>query len=206
MGVFGLSGQACAAGSRILVERCVHDEVVAELARVAGSLGMGDPLQAYTMLGPLNSEEHADGVRKMIAEAVEDGATLYHESPVPDECGAAFVGPHIFTDVTPEMRLWKNEVFGPVAAVVPFDTEEEALRLANDTEFGLAAGIWTQDLGKAHRMAHGIRAGVVWVNCYGSLPNNVPFGGFKRSGSGREGGVHALAEFTQVKNVLIDLG
>jgi acyl-CoA reductase-like NAD-dependent aldehyde dehydrogenase len=104
------------------------------------------------------------------------------------------------------MRLWRDEVFGPVAAVTAFDTEEEALALANDTEFGLAAGIWTRDLGKAHRMAHRIRAGVIWVNCYGSLPNNVPFGGFKKSGAGREGGIHALAEFTQVKNVMIDVG
>jgi acyl-CoA reductase-like NAD-dependent aldehyde dehydrogenase len=206
MGVFGLSGQACAAGSRVLVERSIHDQVVADLTRVAGSLGLGDPLQPYTMLGPLNSEAHADHVRSMIAEAQEDGATLHHATPVPEECGPAFVGPHIFTNVTPDMRLWKNEVFGPVAAVTAFDTEEEALSLANDTEFGLAAGIWTQNLGRAHRMAHRIRAGVIWVNCYGTLPNNVPFGGFKKSGAGREGGVHALAEFTQVKNVLIDVG
>jgi aldehyde dehydrogenase (NAD+) len=205
MGVFGLTGQACAAGSRLLVERSIHDQMVQGISAFAGGLPMGDPMGRGSMLGPLVSEVQKARVQAVIETAQAEGATLVKAVNVPDELneGGYFIGPHVFTDVTPEMSLWKNEVFGPVLAITPFDTEAEALALANQTEYGLAAGIWTSDRDRIDRMTRRLDAGLVWVNTYGSLPVSVPFGGFKQSGWGKEGGRDALMGYSRVKSVVI---
>jgi len=205
-GVFGLSGQACAAGSRLLVHRDIHDALVDGIGAFAGNMGIGDPLDPATILGPLISASRRARVREMIGTARDQGAAQRTAIEVPAKVGDAghFIGPHVFTGVTREMDLWREEVFGPVLAVTPFDSEDEALALANDTEFGLAAGVWTADIGRARRMASQINAGIVWVNTYGTLPVDLPFGGFKQSGWGKEGGRHALADYTRVKSVILE--
>jgi aldehyde dehydrogenase (NAD+) len=207
MGIFGLSGQACAAGSRLLVHESVHDELVEGIAAFGQGLALGDPLDPSTMMGPLNNERHCQRVASMIERAVEQGATVRRLGEVPEKFqeSGTYLAPVIFTDVTPEMDIWRDEVFGPVLCVTKFSDEKEALALANDTEYGLAAGVWTKDISRAHRMASRLNAGVVWVNTYGMLPSSVPFGGFKGSGWGKEGGRDALLEYTRIKNVMVDL-
>jgi acyl-CoA reductase-like NAD-dependent aldehyde dehydrogenase len=206
MGIFGLSGQICAAGSRLLVEQTVHDDVVERITQTADGLPMGDPLTPWTMLGPLIHTDHRDRVRAAVQAGIDAGATLAWKGDLNglSEQGS-FLAPHVLTGVTPDMPIWKDEIFGPVLCVTPFESEAEAIELANATEYGLAAGIWTQNLGRAHRVARRIRAGVVWVNTYGMLPHNAPFGGMKQSGWGREGGVEALSNYVQTKNVLVDV-
>lgn len=207
MGVFGLSGQACAAGSRLLVQRGTYDELVRRVSQMAKGLGVGDPLSPMTMLGPLNSSAHMDRVQSYIKAGKEEGLELLFEGSVSDELAESgnFMAPHIFGNVTPESKLWAEEIFGPVLCVTPFDKEADAIELANATEYGLGAGIWTQNLGRAHRVAAGVRAGNVWVNTYGMLPHTAPFGGVKQSGWGREGGKDVLNEYTHVKNILMEL-
>ncbi len=207
MGIFGLSGQACAAGSRLLVHESVHDELVEGIAAFGQGLALGDPLDPSTMMGPLNNARHCQRVASMIERAVEQGATIHRLGEVPEKFqeSGTYLAPVIFTDVTPEMDIWRDEVFGPVLCVTKFSDEKEALALANDTEYGLAAGVWTKDISRAHRMASRLNAGVVWVNTYGMLPSSVPFGGFKGSGWGKEGGRDALLEYTRIKNVMVDL-
>jgi len=205
MGVFGLSGQACAAGTRLLVERSVYQQVVDGICAFAKGLPLGDPMGRMTMLGPLVSASQKARVLAAIEQGVAEGATLATKVDVPSKLGDAghFVGPHVFTDVTPEMALWREEIFGPVLCITAFDTEKEAITLANQTEYGLAAGVWTQDRDRADRMVRRLDAGLVWVNTYGSLPVSVPFGGFKQSGWGKEGGRDALASYSRVKSVVM---
>jgi len=207
LGIFGLTGQACAAGSRLLVHRSVHDQLLGGIAAFAQGLQVGDPMDPSTMLGPLISGQHKDRVQSFIDNGEPEGASLHLKAELREGLGNGtnFLGPHIFTGVAPGMTLWDDEVFGPVLSVTPFDSDEEALHLANETQYGLAAGVWTEKLSRAHKMANGLEAGVVWINNYGTLPNNVPFGGFKQSGWGKEGGRDALMEYTRVKNVLVDL-
>jgi (Z)-2-((N-methylformamido)methylene)-5-hydroxybutyrolactone dehydrogenase len=206
-GIFAATGQTCIAGSRALVHRVIHDEFVEKLVTLGRTARMGDPAQETTQVGPITTRPQHAKVLDYIGIAKGEGATcvLGGGPATRPECGNGwFVEPTIFTDVTPSMRIAQEEVFGPVLSVIPFDDEEEAIAIANDTQFGLAAGVWTQTIGTAFRMAERIEAGTVWVNSYRATSYLSPFGGYKRSGIGRESGLTAIREYLQEKSVWID--
>lgn len=207
-GIFAATGQTCVAGSRLLIQREIADEFIERLLAIARTARMGDPLSTDTQVGPITTPVQLSKILRHIEDAKAEGARCVlgggrAERP---ECGTGwFVEPTIFTDVTPQMRLAREEVFGPVLAIMPFDTDEEAVSLANSTDYGLAAGVWTSDLKRAHRMAEQLQAGSVWINTYRTSAPMSPFGGYKRSGLGREGGADAIKQYLQVKSVWIDL-
>ena len=207
-GIFASTGQMCIAGGRLLVQETVHDELVDRLRARAETILLGDPQDPASEMGPLVSEAQLNKVLDLVASGVDEGATLVtggtRAAPhrVPD---GYFVEPTIFAGVQPHMRLAREEVFGPVLAVVPFRDEEHAIELGNDTEFGLAGGVWTKDVQRAHRMARRLRCGVVWINCYRNYSPHVPFGGMQQSGFGRENGPDAVLDYTQVKSVWLEL-
>jgi aldehyde dehydrogenase (NAD+) len=203
-GVFAATGQTCIAGSRVLVEDAVYDEVAATLADRAGRMRHGDPLDAGSQLGPVASRPQLDKVLTYL-DLGRDEAELLAGGGRPDEPGF-FVQPTVFGDVPLDARIAREEIFGPVASLLRFKTEEEALRIANDTPFGLAAGVWTENVRRVHRVASRLRAGTVWVNNYRLMGHGMPFGGFKQSGTGRELGIEALHGYTEVKSVWIDTG
>lgn len=205
-GVFVAAGQTCVAGSRVLLHDDIYDEVVSALVKRAELIRFGDPMDPRTEMGPLIHRGHFDRVRGMIADAHEDGSKLLTggREPVGFE-GTLFMAPTIFGEVRNDSRLAQQEVFGPVLAVMRFSTDDEAVSIANDSAYGLAGGLWTNDLTRAHSVAKEIRAGTVWVNTYRINPVQAPSGGFKNSGYGRERGVEVLAEYTATKNITIDL-
>jgi acyl-CoA reductase-like NAD-dependent aldehyde dehydrogenase len=205
-GIFYGKGEVCAAGSRLLVERSVKDQVVQQLAEGARKITIGDPLEKSTRLGALVSKRQQDTVLSYIKQGVEEGAQLVAGGNAVKPNGRGyFVEATVFDRVAPEMTIAKEEIFGPVLAVLPFDDFEHGVRLANDTIYGLAAGIWTKDIQKAHRTARAIRAGTVWINTYNSYDSAASFGGFKASGFGRDLGRDALDGYLETKTVWVGL-
>ena len=208
-GVFAASGQTCMAGSRVLVHSSVHDALVERLTARVGRARMGDPNAADTEIGPVATEPQLARVLEYIGIAKAEGArcVLGGERARRAECGSGwFVEPTIFTGVTNTMRIAREEVFGPVLSILKFDTDDEAVAIANDTEFGLAAGIWTRSLARAMSMPKRLQAGTVWVNAYRVVSYLAPFGGMKESGIGRENGADAIYEYLEAKSVFINSG
>lgn len=206
-GIFAASGQTCIAGSRLLVQRSVHDEVVERVVRLARTARLGDPKHADTQVGPVTTVQQRQRVLDYISIARAGGAQCVLGGGTPNDARLGdgwFVEPTVFTGVNNDMRIAREEVFGPVLAVIPFDDEEEALAISNDSPYGLAAGVWTTDIGRAIRMSERLEAGTVWVNCYRAVSFMAPFGGYKRSGVGRENGQEALDAYLQTKTVWID--
>lgn len=201
--IFAGAGQSCVAGSRLLVQRSVYDEFVNMVATGAKKIKVGAPLDDATEVGPINNRTQYDHVMKMIARGVDAGATLAAGSVDRSEAGY-FVSPTVLANVTNDMDVARTEIFGPVVAAIPFDTEEEAIAIANDTEFGLAGAAWTNDVARSHRVAAQINAGTFWINGYKTINVSSPFGGYGLSGYGRSSGVEALYEYTQTKSVWVE--
>ena len=203
-GIFTAAGQTCVAGSRLLVQRSIHDRLIARMVEVARGAKLGDPMDPDTHIGPIATPPQYEKVLRYIDIAKAEGAHCATGGK-PSSVGKYFVEPTIFTGVNNQMRIAREEVFGPVLAVIPFEDEEDAYAIANDTDYGLAAGVWTSDMARAIRATERIRAGNIWVNTYRMGSYALPFGGFKRSGLGREGGIDAIKDFVGVKSIIIGL-
>jgi acyl-CoA reductase-like NAD-dependent aldehyde dehydrogenase len=206
-GIYGAAGQSCVAGSRALFERPIYDALLERVAKRTRSIVLGDPMAEDTQMGPIANVPQLERVQSMVAAARGEGAHVIaggERAALADHPDGLFFEPTILTDVDNDATITQNEVFGPVLNVLPFGTEEEAVALANATRFGLAAGVWTRDVKRAHRLARRIRAGTVWINTYRAITFNSPFGGYKESGFGRVNGAEAVDGFLQTKSVWVE--
>jgi aldehyde dehydrogenase (NAD+) len=204
-GIFAATGQTCMAGSRLIVHESVHDELIRLVVERATAIRLGDPNDPDTEMGPVANRPQFDKVLGYLDTAVAEGAVVACGGATDDQLGGYFIKPTVLTGVGPESTIVREEVFGPVLSAYPFTDEEQAVALANDTPFGLAAAVWTKDVHRAHRVAHRIRAGNVWINAYRVVSPGVPFGGFGASGIGRENGMAAIDEYTENKSVWVEL-
>lgn len=204
-GIFAATGQTCMAGSRLLVHTEVHDELVQIVARRAAGIRLGDPTDPDTEMGPVANVPQYKKILEYLGVARAEGAEFAYGGTADTSRGGLFVQPTVVTGICQESTVYREEVFGPVLAVMKFTDEDEAIRLANDTPYGLAAGVWTKDIHRAHRVAARLSAGSVWINAYRTVAPSVPFGGYKASGLGRENGLHAVDEYLEEKAVWVEL-
>jgi betaine-aldehyde dehydrogenase len=206
-GAFANQGEVCSAGSRLLVERSIYDELVDALEKKINRVVVGDPMKRETKMGPLVTVEHTDKVLRYIDEGRREGrlVTGGSRANVAGLPNGNFVQPTVFADVSPDARIAREEIFGPVLSVLPFETEDEAIRLANDTPFGLAGAVWTRDVYRGIRVLKQIRAGILWLNTYHPTYNEAPWGGYKQSGFGRELGSHGIESYLETKQININL-
>jgi acyl-CoA reductase-like NAD-dependent aldehyde dehydrogenase len=207
-GVFWTQGEICTAGSRVLVHASIYDRFVERFLDRAKRLRIGDPLDMKTDVGPLVSKRQQERVLGYIEAGRMGGARLLAgggRPTAPELAHGNYVEPTVFVDARTDLSIVREEIFGPVVVIQPFQTAEEAIRIANATDYGLTAGVWTRDIKLAHRMARDLRAGTVWINTYNLVTSEAPFGGFKQSGWGRENGPYALESFTEIKQVYVNL-
>ncbi|WP_299046116.1 aldehyde dehydrogenase [uncultured Tateyamaria sp.] len=202
-GNFGASGQSCVAGSRGLVQRTIFEDLVSRIETKAAGIVVGDPLEATTHVGPLCTAAQVNRITATLADATRDGATIRFGGSAPDRPGN-YMAPTLVECPSPDIATLKTEMFGPVMSLLPFDTEDEAIALANDSDFGLGSGIFTQNLARAHRVSDRLRAGICWINTYRAISPIAPFGGFNQSGYGREAGIEAIHDYTRTKTTWIN--
>jgi phenylacetaldehyde dehydrogenase len=202
--IFFNTGQVCCAGSRLYVEDGIYDEVIAGVSAIAEGIKVGPGLAADTQMGPLTSAEQYERVSGYVKAGIDAGAVAIVGTQAPDT-GGYFYSPTVLTDTRPEMSVVQEEIFGPVLVANKFHDVAEVVAIANDTDYGLSAGIWTKDVSKAHRVAKALQAGTVWVNCYNIFDASLPFGGYKQSGWGRENGAEILNAYTQTKSVVMGI-
>lgn len=207
-GAFANQGEVCSAGSRLLVEKSIHAKLVDALVRKIPRIKLGHGLTPGVKMGPLISAAHREKVENYIQIGINEGAKLVcggHRPKGTEFDSGHFLEPTIFDQVTPQMRIAREEIFGPVLSVIPFETEEQAIQIANDTEYGLAAAVWTNSLQRGLRVIHQIRAGITWINTYHPTFNEMPWGGYKQSGIGRELGLHGIEGYLEIKQVNVNL-
>ena len=205
-GIFRNAGQVCVAGSRLLVERKIHDEFVAEVTKIAEAMRVGDPLSLDTAIGAINSETQLEQNLGFVeTAAAEGGQIVTGGARILEETGGYFMAPTVVTGVTPDATLAQKEVFGPVLGVPPFDRDDEAVQIANSTVYGLAGTVWTSNLSRAHQMVRHVRTGVMHVNTYGGADATVPLGGVGQSGNGHDKSLHAIEKYTNLKTAWIKL-
>ena len=205
LSIFSASGQSCVAGSRLLLHERIHDEVLGEVAKRAANIRIGDPLDETSQMGPLATLGQLQNIQSAVADATSNGALLMHGGQQPDGLGNGwFYEPTVVACPNQDLQIVRNELFGPVVSALRFHDESEAIRLANDTRFGLAAGIFSNDIGRALRVTKAIRCGIIWVNTYRVVSPLAPFGGYKNSGYGRESGLQAIYDYTRPKTVWLN--